>query len=176
MEYRFCPLCGSELDLSPKTYGKKNRPRCPRCKFIHYDNPKPCVGAVIVRKGRVLLVKRAYEPYKDHWDFPGGFLESDENPEEGLKRELAEELKVGVKLCRVLGIYLDTYGPGGDATLNIYYLCKILNGKITPNQFEIADAKWFMPYTPSLKLAFGHVDLVLEDLKKWRDKKPVISV
>jgi ADP-ribose pyrophosphatase YjhB (NUDIX family) len=176
MKYRFCPICGSELVLTSKSDGKKPRPSCTRCEFIYYGNPKPCVGAVIIRSGKVLLIQRAYEPYKHYWDFPGGFLEAGESAEEGLKRELAEELKIDVKIRRALGIYPDTYGPGGVATLNIYYLCKILTGKISPNQAEVAAARWFSPDKLPAKLAFGHVKLVINNWKKLRDRKSVVRV
>lgn len=165
MQYRFCPWCGNKLVLSIKTRNKKNRSHCPGCKFIHYENPKPCVGAVIVKRGKILLTRRAYEPYQNYWDFPGGFLESGENPKRGLSRELKEELQIGVKIGRVLGIYPDYYGPGGDATLNIYYLCRMVNGEIIPRAGEIAEAKWFAANAPPVKLAFEHAPLVI---KAWR--------
>lgn len=176
MEYHFCPLCGSELVLSLKLKGKRTYPSCPRCDFVNYENPKPCVGAVMIKNGKVLLIRRANEPFKNHWDFPGGFLEAGEKPKEGLQREIAEELQLGVKIIRVLGIYPDTYGPGGDTTLNIYYLCKIFRGEITPNQIEIAAAKWFdLDELPS-KLAFGHVGLALNDLRKLYERKHPVLV
>jgi 8-oxo-dGTP diphosphatase len=43
--------------------------------------------------GRVLLVKPTY---RDHWAFPGGYLEADEYPQDGCAREIQEEL--GLKL------------------------------------------------------------------------------
>jgi ADP-ribose pyrophosphatase YjhB (NUDIX family) len=162
MEYRFCPICGSELVLSSKSGGKKARPSCVRCDFVHYGNPKPCVGAVIVRNGKVLLMKRADEPFKNHWDYPGGFLESGENTQEGLRREVTEELKISVDIIDFLGIYPDSYGPEGDATLNIYYLCKIANGTIDP-QAEVAEVRWFVLNELPPNLAFGHVKSVLNE-------------
>ncbi len=176
MEYRFCPLCGSELILSIKLKSRRTYQSCPRCDFVHYENPKPCVVAVIIKNGKVLLTQRTNTPYKYHWDFPGGFLESGEHPEEGLKRELAEELKISIKILRVLGIYPDTYGPGGVATLNIYYLCKISRGVISPNQTEVAAARWFAPEKLPSKLAFGHVELVMKDWKKWHDRRVTVLV
>ncbi|MCI0696007.1 NUDIX hydrolase [candidate division KSB1 bacterium] len=175
MEYCFCPLCGSELILPSKSGSKKPRPACVRCEFIHYGNPKPCVGAVIIKNGKVLLIQRANEPYKYYWDFPGGFLECGELPEEGLRREMMEELSIDISVIRLLGIYPDSYGPKGDATLNIYYLCKVSHGEITP-QTEIAEAKWFALDELPRKLAFGHVELVLKTWKKWRDKKSPVLV
>lgn len=75
---------------------------CSECGFVHYKNPKPCVVAVIVGNGKVLLIRRANKPFKNYWDFPGGFLECNEHPKDGLKRELAEELKIRVKVIRFL--------------------------------------------------------------------------
>jgi len=166
MIYRFCPSCGCNLPSQRKANGKAGNQSCSQCGFVYYKNPKPCVGAVIIENGKVLLARRANEPFKDHWDFPGGFLECNEKPQEGLRREVAEELTIGVKAIHVLGIYPDTYGPGDDATLNIYYSCKISNGKITP-QAEIAKAQWFDINSLPPELAFGHVKLVLGD---WRER------
>lgn len=152
--------------MSPpsKVNGIIGNQSCLKCGYIHYQNPKPCVAAVIIQNEKVLLVLRANEPFKNHWDFPGGFLECGELAEDGLKREITEELKVGIKIIRMLGIYPDTYGPGGDATLNIYYLCKILSNKIIL-QTEIAEAEWFAINALPRQLAFGHVKLVLDTLK-----------
>ncbi|MBO7636242.1 MAG: NUDIX hydrolase, partial [Paludibacteraceae bacterium] len=40
---------------------------------------------------KVLLIERGNEPYKGYWAFPGGFLNMDENAEQGALRELQEE-------------------------------------------------------------------------------------
>jgi 8-oxo-dGTP diphosphatase len=53
--------------------------------------------AVVLRKHKtdkfhdVLLIKRAHEPFKDHFAFPGGFVDYNEDPLEGCLRELKEE-------------------------------------------------------------------------------------
>ncbi|MBO3742702.1 NUDIX domain-containing protein [Actinoplanes flavus] len=49
--------------------------------------------------GRVLLVKPIY---RDHWAFPGGYLESDEYPQDGCARELYEELGLHLKVGALL--------------------------------------------------------------------------
>jgi 8-oxo-dGTP diphosphatase len=38
------------------------------------DHPVVAVGAVIVRDGRALIVKRAHEPRRGEWSLPGGLL------------------------------------------------------------------------------------------------------
>jgi len=52
--------------------------------FRYYKSSKPCVGAVLVKDTQILLIRRANEPFKDFWDFPGGFLNYGEHPEQGL--------------------------------------------------------------------------------------------
>jgi ADP-ribose pyrophosphatase YjhB (NUDIX family) len=54
---------------------------------------RPMVGLLaIVRRGdRFLLVRRAREPNKGRWGFPGGVQELGEAVVDGARRELAEE-------------------------------------------------------------------------------------
>jgi 8-oxo-dGTP diphosphatase len=53
------------------------------------------VAAVVVRDGRVLLTRRnAGSHLADHWEFPGGKVETGEDPPAALARELREELAV----------------------------------------------------------------------------------
>jgi hypothetical protein len=69
--------------------------RCPRCGWIFYDNPVPATVAIVVGPRGILLCRRAAAPYRGYWDLAGGFLEADETPERGLRRELREELARG---------------------------------------------------------------------------------
>jgi len=55
------------------------------------DCPRVGVGAIVVKDGRVLLVKRAADPNKGLWAIPGGSLELGETLREGAEREIREE-------------------------------------------------------------------------------------
>ena len=44
----------------------------------------------------VLLIQRKYEPFKNGWAIPGGFVLENESLEEAVKRELQEETGIGV--------------------------------------------------------------------------------
>ena len=125
--WRLCPRCGAELDL----HALPGRVSCPECGFVSYANPKPCVCALIVNdEGRLLLTRRAVEPYKDCWDAPGGFVEEGEHPLDALHRELLEETGLLVEPGAFAGVWMDRYGDGPDAvsTLNLYWEAHVVSG------------------------------------------------
>ena len=68
-----CSGCGAVLPHDPPV-------TCPACGAGHWRNAKPCAGALVVRDGRLLLVRRSMEPWLGWWDIPGGFCEEDEHP------------------------------------------------------------------------------------------------
>jgi ADP-ribose pyrophosphatase YjhB (NUDIX family) len=61
------------------------------------------VSGVIVRDGKVLLVKRGKEPYKGCWSLPGGGVEPGESLRDAVKREVREETGLEVEVGRVAG-------------------------------------------------------------------------
>ena len=92
--WRFCPRCATELDRAHVPA----RVECPACGFVGHANSSPCVGVVVEDEaGRVLLARRAIEPYRGMWDTPGGYLEEGEHPLDGLRRELLEETGLTVE-------------------------------------------------------------------------------
>lgn len=58
-------------------------------------NWKISVNALIETSDGILLVKPSY---KQGWDLPGGIVESEESPVEGLKREIIEELGTSAEI------------------------------------------------------------------------------
>lgn len=59
--------------------------------------PVPAVGAVVVRGGAVLLVRRARAPSRGVWAVPGGRVELGETLAEAAEREVREETGVRVR-------------------------------------------------------------------------------
>lgn len=49
------------------------------------------VGAVVVRDGRALIVRRAHEPRKGEWSLPGGHVHLGESLADAARREVKEE-------------------------------------------------------------------------------------
>ena len=116
------------------------------------------VGAVMFEGERVLLVKRAHEPLKGEWSFPGGRVELGETLEEAVGREVLEETGLRVEVGPVVEI-LDRVHRGPDGRVEhhfvvIDYLCRCCGGELACAS-DAADARW---------VSFGD----LEDCKEAR--------
>lgn len=68
------------------------------------------VTAYIIRSGKFLLLKRTNPPMI--WGPPGGRLEQDENPNEGILREVREECGLTVQALRPVDIWYGDFGRG----------------------------------------------------------------
>ena len=78
---------------------------CDNCGFVAYENPKIVVGSVVRHEGRILLCRRAIEPRRGFWTIPAGYLELNETPEDGAKREAKEEAEADLAIERLLAVY-----------------------------------------------------------------------
>jgi 8-oxo-dGTP diphosphatase len=156
-DVRFCPACGESL--VERVVDHRSRGVCPACGRIDWRNAKPCAGALVVRNGKVLLIRRAIEPFRHHWDIPGGFCEVDEHPTETAIREVREETGLEIELTGLLGLWLDEYVS--HATLNIYYLAQPLSRRIQAGD-DADGAAWFAPGALPELIAFANGRLALE--------------
>lgn len=97
--------------------------------------------AVLIEGGKILLIRRAAEPFKGMWAVPGGRIEDDETAEECLVREMEEETGLKVEPVRLTGIYSD---PKRDPRLVIAaaYLVKRVGGKEKAGD-DAGETRWF---------------------------------
>jgi len=169
---RFCPRCDGLLETLVCPEDNHPRQVCTVCGRVHYRNAKPCAGALVVHDGRVLLVKRAIQPYFGYWDIPGGFLEEDELPETGAVREVQEETGLEVRLTGLFGFYMDrySYSDEGDYCLNIYFLAEVVGGQEHADD-DAASLAWFAPDELPEEIAFDHVRVVLADWVHWAEQR-----
>lgn len=84
-----------------------NRERliCSDCGWIHYENPRVIVAAVVRHEEKLLLCRRAIRPRYGFWTLPGGFMEIGETPEQGAAREVLEESGAEVQIQSLLAVY-----------------------------------------------------------------------
>ena len=103
------------------------------------------VGAIILKRNRVLLVERGKAPLQGYWSLPGGVLETGESLEKGVCREVLEETGLVVKPLRVVEIFerimRDTCGRVEYHYVLIDYLCRVTGGNLTARD-DVSRAAW----------------------------------
>lgn len=151
----FCWACAAELPELPPVV-------CSSCGTEHWRNAKPCAGALVAHERRVLLVRRAVEPWARHWDIPGGFCEPDEHPVDAARREVREETGLEIEVGGLLGMWMDRYGVAEagappTATLNIYFHAAPTRGvEVTIDPAEVDEVGWFSADDLPPEVAFPH--------------------
>lgn len=158
---RFCQVCGGPLSYRRLPHDARPRYVCDGCGFIHYLNPRVVAATVPQREGRLLLVRRAMDPMRGFWTFPGGFLEVGETTEQGAVRETEEEIGLPVELGPLLGVY--TRAEFGIVV--IVYRAAVGPGEAVAEEREILETRWFAPEEiPWTELAFETTRQALRDL------------
>jgi 8-oxo-dGTP diphosphatase len=106
--------------------------------------PLVAMGAVVVDKGRVLLVRRGSEPLKGHWSLPGGLLEVGESLSEGVVREVREETGLTVQPVELVEL-LDRIHRDSERVRYHYviadYLCRVVSGDLKEAS-DAAAVRW----------------------------------
>ena len=116
--------------------------------------------SIIIKEGKILLIKRKNEPFKGMWAFPGGLIMDNETMEQCAVREAKEETGLDVKPIRLIGVYSD---PKRDPrkVITAAYLCEIVGGEVFASS-DAEDIIWFdLDSVP--ELAADH-NKILEDL------------
>jgi len=94
------------------------------------------VGGVVFIGGRVLLIKRRFEPLAGRWSLPGGAVEVGETLAEGLAREMKEETGLEVSVGPVVDVFdritRDDQGRVRFHYVLVDYLCRARAGAPAP--------------------------------------------
>ena len=98
------------------------------------EAPIAGVGAVIVREGRVLLIRRAQAPLKGEWSLPGGAVELGETLEDAICREVLEETGLVVETVEVVKAF-DRISRDDQGRVRYHYvlvdfLCRVVGGSL----------------------------------------------
>jgi ADP-ribose pyrophosphatase YjhB (NUDIX family) len=126
LDYRFCPRCGHGLEVRVVKAQEPGRPACSACGYVTYLDPRLAACTVFMHDGGIVLLKRANEPRKGTWVFPGGFVDRGEPVHTAAIRETREEVNLRVGLTGIL----DVYSFPGEATAVVVYAAHVLSGKL----------------------------------------------
>lgn len=100
-------------------------------------------AAVILEEGRVLLTQRkAGTHLAGAWEFPGGKVESGEDPREALRRELREEIGIEASVGEVVDVTFHRYVEADKAVLLLFFEAVRVEGSPAPRVIDVAAFKW----------------------------------
>ena len=141
-------------------------------KGVHREYPSAplvAVAALILDKGRLLLIRRKNEPSKGLWAAPGGVVGLTEKVEDAVKREVNEETGLRIEVDRILTvlnlIIKDKDGRTRFHYVVIYFLARALEGKPMAST-DAEDVRW-VPLDEVKNLPASEVFRgLIEDAKK----------
>jgi 8-oxo-dGTP diphosphatase len=109
------------------------------------ERPIVGVGGVVIAGGRALLIKRGHPPLEGEWSIPGGTLEVGETLLEGVRRELAEETGIEVRVLDLIEVFervfRDEAGKPRYHFVILDYLCEVASGKARAGS-DVTDVAW----------------------------------
>ncbi len=112
------------------------------------ERPIIGVGGVVISDGRVLLVLRGGPPLQGRWSIPGGILEVGETLIEGVRRELAEETGIDVRVRTLIDVFeridRDASGKPQYHFVVLDYFCEAARGTARAGD-DVTDVAWATP-------------------------------
>jgi ADP-ribose pyrophosphatase YjhB (NUDIX family) len=87
---------------------------------VHFDDPKVAAAVVVEQEGKILLVRRAYNPEQGKWSLPAGFVDADEDPQQAAVRECLEETGLRVRILGLMDVIYGREHPRGASIVIVY--------------------------------------------------------
>lgn len=131
---------------------------------MFYANPASAAGAVVLDgRGRVLLVRRALEPFRGSWSLPAGYQDFGEEPMEAARRETLEEAGIELGEGELLDLVHVPDDPRKPANV-AFYLFEVGDPAATAGD-DAAEAAWFELDELPEDIAFGNRERLLDPLR-----------
>ena len=107
--------------------------------------PEAASSAILIRDGKILLIRRRNPPSLDMYAFPGGRAEPGEAPDQTALREFEEETGIRAHSPRPFAFYdLQAENPGRHFHLTVF-IVEASADQIAEARDDAADADWFTP-------------------------------
>jgi 8-oxo-dGTP diphosphatase len=128
------------------------------------------VGAIILRRDRILMAQRGKEPLKGWWSLPGGALEIGESLKDAVCREVREE--TGLEI-RPLGVFeiSERIIRDSDAVAEYHYvlidyICRVTGGSLRPGD-DVCQVEWVSRKDlPKLQITEGTLGVIEKAFRK----------
>jgi NAD+ diphosphatase len=145
----FCSNCAARLSLTDAGY----RRHCDACGMDHFPRTDPVVIMVVRHEGRILLGRQAaWKP--GMFSALAGFVEPGETIEDAARREIFEESGVRVGAVR----YVTSQPWPFLSNLMIGLIGEAVSAKITLDEKELEEARWFTPGEARMMMERTHPD------------------
>jgi ADP-ribose pyrophosphatase YjhB (NUDIX family) len=119
--------------------------------------PEATVAAILLSPDgqRIVLVRRATEPFSGLWCLPGGHIEKNESSDAAVRREVEEE--TGLSFTPRMWRTFDELLPERNIHAVVSVFQGVCNGPTKPREADVGDAQWFRLEDAAQKqLAFHH--------------------
>ena len=141
--FHYCPKCGSP-DFEINNALSRH---CSSCGFTYYQNPRASTAAFILNgKGELLVARRGKEPAMGTLDLLGGFVDNNENAEQGMVREIFEETGLTIDSADVTYLYsipnVYRYSGMDIHTLDLFFLCHVEDDVVVKAADDAAACFW----------------------------------
>ncbi len=129
--------------------------------------PRVAVGAIVIRDGKVLLVKRGHPPALDFWSIPGGAVKLGEPLEKAAEREVFEETGIVIKARKPIYPF-DVIIKDEEGNIEYHYVIldfigEYISGELRPAD-DVTDARWFTPRDLSNKRVTSTTTELLKEI------------
>lgn len=135
---KYCPQCAAPLVLQVRA--GEERPTCPQCGFVHYEDPKLVAVGICPIDGKLVLGRRSINPRKGFWTFPSGYVNRGEAVDGAVVREVREETHLEVRIDRLLGLYSEH----GNPIVLAAYVVRVIGGALEAGD-ETSEVGLFLP-------------------------------
>ncbi len=141
-----------------------------------YEFPHPAVTVDVaiftIRNDelKVLLIKRALDPFLGSWALPGGFVELDESLVEAAKRELKEETGVAAAYLEQLYTFGEPNRDPRERVISVAYYALMPSDALEIKAASDAEGVGWFSIDELPKLAFDHSDILTMALTRLAAK------